>query len=50
MNLRATFYNFKNDREAQDIENLWSLFEIALLYSSDKTKIMKITLRENLIK
>ena len=46
MNLRATFYNFKNDREAQDIENLWSLFEIALLYSSDKTKIMKITLRK----
>ena len=38
MNLRATFYNFKNDREAQDIENLWSLFEIALLYSSDKSE------------
>lgn len=38
MNLRATFYNFKNDREAQDIENLWSLFEIALLYSSDKNE------------
>ena len=38
MNLRATFYNFKNDREAQDIENLWSLFEIALLYSADKSE------------
>ncbi|MEB5793380.1 AAA family ATPase [Staphylococcus hominis] len=38
MNLRATFYNFKNDREAQDIENLWSLFEIALLYSSNKSE------------
>ena len=38
MNLRATFYNFKNDREAQDIENLWSLFEIALMYASEKSE------------
>ncbi|MGW9855814.1 5-methylcytosine-specific restriction enzyme B [Staphylococcus hominis] len=38
MNLRATFYNFRNNREAQDIENLWSLFEIALMYASDKSK------------
>ena len=30
-NLKATFYGFKDDRKANDIDNLWSLFEVALL-------------------
>lgn len=35
-NMNATFYYFEGEREFQDIENLWSLFEIALLYSNSK--------------
>ena len=34
--MNATFYYFEGEREFQDIENLWSLFEIALLYSNSK--------------
>lgn len=33
-NLNATFYYFEGDTKAEDIENLWSLFEVALEYSS----------------
>lgn len=30
-NMSATFYGFKDDRRIDDIENLWKLFEIALM-------------------
>ena len=33
-NLNATFYSFEEDSKVDDIENLWSLFEVALEYST----------------
>ena len=37
-NLKATFYGFKDDRKADDIDNLWSLFEAALVLADDDTE------------
>ncbi len=37
-NLKAMFYGFKDDRKADDINNLWSLFETALALSNDDTE------------
>ena len=38
-NLSATFYYFIGDRQEDDIDNLWKLFEIALAYADgDYTK------------
>lgn len=37
-NLKATFYGFKNDRKANDIDNLWSLFEVALALADNDTE------------
>ena len=37
-NLKATFYGFKDDRKADDIDNLWDLFEAALALSDDDTE------------
>ena len=34
-NMRATFYYFTGDRGKEDIDNLWSLFEIVLNFSQD---------------
>lgn len=34
-NLRATFYGFDKDRQKDDIDNLWKLFEVALNFSND---------------
>lgn len=34
-NLKATFYGFDKNREKDDIDNLWKLFEIALNFSND---------------
>ena len=34
-NLKATFYGFDKDRNIDDIDNLWKLFEIALNFSND---------------
>ena len=36
-NLKATFYGFKDDRKAGDIDNLWSLFETALVLADNDT-------------
>lgn len=36
-NLKATFYGFKDDRKADDIDNLWSLFELALALADNDT-------------
>lgn len=36
-NLAATFYHFKNDRNENDIENLWELFESALVLADSDT-------------
>ena len=36
-NLKATFYGFKDDRKTDDIDNLWSLFEIALVLADNDT-------------
>ncbi|RIM85339.1 AAA family ATPase [Staphylococcus xylosus] len=40
-NLNATYYYFERDREKDDIDNLWLLFEVALAYAKDKTKAYK---------
>lgn len=37
-NQNATFYYFVGDRNADDIENLWGLFESALKYIEDKSQ------------
>lgn len=37
-NLKATFYGFKDDRKADDINNLWSLFEVALALADNDTE------------
>ena len=37
-NLKATFYGFKDDRKANDIDNLWSLFEVALALADNDTE------------
>lgn len=37
-NLKATFYGFKDDRKANDIDNLWSLFEVALVLADNDTE------------
>ena len=34
-NLKATYYHFIDDRNENDIENLWRLFELALSFSSN---------------
>lgn len=37
-NQNATFYYFVGDRKADDIDNLWGLFETALKYIDDKSE------------
>lgn len=37
-NLKATFYYFEGNRNANDIDNLWDLFEIALILADNDTK------------
>ena len=37
-NLKATFYGFKDDRKADDIDNLWILFEVALALADNDTE------------
>lgn len=37
-NMGATFYYFVGDREEDDIDELWSLFEAALNYSNEKSE------------
>ena len=34
-NLKATFYGFKDDRKEDDIDNIWNLFEAALVLASE---------------
>lgn len=36
--LQATFYGFKDDRKSDDIDNLWSLFEMALALADNDTE------------
>ena len=36
-NLKATFYWFQEDRAEHDIDNLWSLFSVALDYAKDES-------------
>ena len=35
-NLKSTFYYFQGEREDQDIDNLWDMFQIALEYEQNK--------------
>ena len=35
MNMSAWFFAYKEDRGERDIDNLWSLFEVAIKYSDD---------------
>lgn len=37
-NLKATFYGFKDDRKADDIYNLWHLFEVAIALADNDTE------------
>ena len=37
-NLSAMFYGFKKDRNDDDIQNLWELFEKAIKYADDKNE------------
>ncbi len=37
-NMNATYYRFRNQRGRDDIDNLWELYESALLYSNNKTR------------
>ncbi len=37
-NLSATFYGFKDERKADDIDNLWNLFEVALVLADNDTE------------
>jgi 5-methylcytosine-specific restriction protein B len=34
-NLKATFYGFKDDRKKDDIDNIWNVFEAALLLADE---------------
>ena len=36
--LNATFYNFSGDRDENQIDNLWGLFEYALAYENEQTE------------
>ncbi len=40
-NLNATFYYFIDDRNDNDIENLWRLFEVALKFSDNQNQSAK---------
>lgn len=40
-NQNATFYYFVGDRNADDIDNLWGLFEAALKYIDDKSETVR---------
>ena len=42
--MNATFYDFVGIRKDNDIDELWSLFEIAIKYSIEKVNIIKINL------
>lgn len=37
-NLKATFYGFKDDRKTDDIDNLWHLFEVAIVLADNDTE------------
>ena len=37
-NLKATFYAFKEDRKADDIDNIWNVFEAALRLADNDTE------------
>ncbi len=37
MNLKATFYRFEGEREENDIDRLWELFEAAIRFSDSET-------------
>lgn len=38
-NFRATFYGFKEDRQEDDIDNLWNVFEFALKLADEDNEI-----------
>lgn len=40
-NLKALFYYFKEERREKDIDNLWAVFEAALMYSDSDTEVAK---------
>lgn len=45
-NMSATFYAFDGKRNADDIDNLWALFESALKYAQEQTEDNKINFIE----
>lgn len=40
-NLKATYYHFVDDRNENDIENLWRLFELALSFSANPNQTIR---------
>ncbi|MBQ7069636.1 MAG: AAA family ATPase [Synergistaceae bacterium] len=46
-NTNATFYSFIGDREDNDIDDIWNLFESALNYSSSQTPDKRDTFSKN---
>ena len=46
-NQNATFYYFIGDREEHDIDDLWDLFETALIYAEDPSQSNRIAVSDN---
>lgn len=38
-NLKATFYGFKDDRKEDDIDNIWNVFEAALVLADEDNEV-----------
>lgn len=46
-NLKATFYYFKGERDAKDIDNLWELFDNAIQYSNALSQPYKSNMQKS---
>ena len=46
-NLKATFYYFKGERDAKDIDNLWELFDNAIQYSNALSEPYKSNMQKS---
>ena len=46
-NLKATFYYFKGERDINDIDNLWELFDNAIQYSNSLSEPYKSNMQKS---
>ncbi len=37
-NMKSTFYRFEGDRQEHDIDNLWTVFETAIMFADDESE------------